>query len=263
MGFPHTPFLTAVVSFPLLSLYILSTLLSHCLRLYPPRRAPRLCCPSKQGKSLRLLPGAMWASPPTKFHRKTVRRGRCLHRPALPRFMQPSVGAGFYPARPIADALLVTVRRGGRLCPPARTCTAFHIMCHCEPVTDVTGVAIRTPKPPLRKGKSPKRCQWQKKRGDFEEVPRLAGTTVPGNRLARRCYPGGSVGFPQKRRGYALRPQQFLYFFPLPQGHGSFRPIFCTRRGCFFTVPSPPTLSPVALATRSRLISSSFLMRTE
>ena len=40
--------------------------------------------------------------------------------------------------------------------------------------------------PPLRKGKSPKRCQWQKKRGDFEEVPRLAGTTVAGTRMARR-----------------------------------------------------------------------------
>ena len=35
-------------------------------------------------------------------------------------------------------------------------------------------------------GKSPKRCQWQKKRGGFEEVPRLAATIVAGNRLARR-----------------------------------------------------------------------------
>ena len=43
-----------------------------------------------------------------------------------------------------------------------------------------------SPKPPLRKGKSPKRCQWQKKRGDFEEAPRLAATTVAANRLARR-----------------------------------------------------------------------------
>ena len=37
-----------------------------------------------------------------------------------------------------------------------------------------------------RAGKSPKRHQWRKKRGDFEEVPRLAATTVAGNRLARR-----------------------------------------------------------------------------
>ena len=35
-------------------------------------------------------------------------------------------------------------------------------------------------------GKSAKRRQWRKKRADFEEVPRLAATTVAGNRLARR-----------------------------------------------------------------------------
>ena len=35
-------------------------------------------------------------------------------------------------------------------------------------------------------GKSAKRCQWQMKRAGFEEVPRLADTTVAGNRLARR-----------------------------------------------------------------------------
>ena len=58
--------------------------------------------------------------------------------------------------------------------------------CHCE-ASAPTGRGNPSPqKPPLRKGKSPKRCQWQKKRGDFEEVPRLAGTIVPGNRLARR-----------------------------------------------------------------------------
>ena len=37
-----------------------------------------------------------------------------------------------------------------------------------------------------RAGKSAKRCQWQRKRVGFEEVPRLADTTVTGNRLARR-----------------------------------------------------------------------------
>ena len=37
-----------------------------------------------------------------------------------------------------------------------------------------------------RAGKSPKRRQRRKKRGDFEEVPRLVATTVAGNRLARR-----------------------------------------------------------------------------
>ena len=40
--------------------------------------------------------------------------------------------------------------------------------------------------PRPREGKSPKRRRWRKKRGDFEEVPRLAATTVAGNRLAQR-----------------------------------------------------------------------------
>ena len=40
-------------------------------------------------------------------------------------------------------------------------------------------------------GKSAKRCQWQKKRAGFEEVPRLAATTVAGNRLARRWATAG------------------------------------------------------------------------
>ena len=43
-------------------------------------------------------------------------------------------------------------------------------------------------------GKSAKRCQWQKKRAGFEEVPRLADTTVTGNRLARRWATAGPYG---------------------------------------------------------------------
>ena len=75
---------------------------------------------------------------------------------------------------------------------------------------------------PLRKGKSPKRCQWQKKRGDFEEVPRLAATTVAANRLARRwagCHgfavTEGSTTAPlaiHKRAGVA--PRAFRFFMP-------------------------------------------------
>ena len=49
-------------------------------------------------------------------------------------------------------------------------------------------------------------------------------------------------------------PQHFLYFLPLPQGQGSLRPGFLPfLTGYFFTVPSAPALSPVTLATRSRL----------
>ena len=43
-------------------------------------------------------------------------------------------------------------------------------------------------------GKSAKRCQWQMKRAGFEEVPRLADTTVAGNRLARRWATAGPYG---------------------------------------------------------------------
>ena len=37
-----------------------------------------------------------------------------------------------------------------------------------------------------RAGKSAKRRQWRMQRGDFEEVPRLAGATVPVSRSAQR-----------------------------------------------------------------------------
>ena len=43
-------------------------------------------------------------------------------------------------------------------------------------------------------GKSAKRCQWQRKRAGFEEVPRLADTTVTGNRFARRWATAGPYG---------------------------------------------------------------------
>ena len=62
-----------------------------------------------------------------------------------------------------------------------------------------------------RAGKSPKRCRWQKKRGGFEEVPRLAATTVAGNRLARRwtreprSY-GGIQGVREKNPPVAASP---------------------------------------------------------
>ena len=55
-------------------------------------------------------------------------------------------------------------------------------------------------------GKSAKRRQWRKKRADFEEVPRLAATTVAGNRLARRWATAGPYGrFERSLRGGRLR----------------------------------------------------------
>ena len=50
-------------------------------------------------------------------------------------------------------------------------------------------------------GKSAKRRQWRKKRADFEEVPRLAGTTVAVSRLARRWATAGPYGGLQEARG--------------------------------------------------------------
>ena len=80
-------------------------------------------------------------------------------------------------------------------------------------------------------GKSAKRCQWQRKRAGFEEVPRLADTIVTGNRLARRWATAGPYesvtrgamgGRPQGsplRRGYkecdAVRNPPFLRPFKI------------------------------------------------
>ena len=51
-------------------------------------------------------------------------------------------------------------------------------------------------------GKSAKRRQWRKKRADFEEVSRLAGTTVAVSRLARRWVAWGAVGWKCDERGF-------------------------------------------------------------
>src|SRR3954471_24520813 len=61
----------------------------------------------------------------------------------------------------------------------------------------------------------------------------------------------------RRRRNHATRPQQFLNFFPLPQGHGSFRPTFGTSRrtGARSSVSSEPSpfdeTSPSLAAIRS------------
>src|SRR5437773_10409234 len=43
---------------------------------------------------------------------------------------------------------------------------------------------------------------------------------------------------------YAVRPQQFLYFFPLPHGHGSFRPTFGKERRIGRSIDTSPDPSP-------------------
>src|SRR4026208_605215 len=43
---------------------------------------------------------------------------------------------------------------------------------------------------------------------------------------------------------YAVRPQQFLYFFPLPHGQGSLRPTFGNERRIGRSIDPPPSPSP-------------------
>src|SRR6266403_4903815 len=43
---------------------------------------------------------------------------------------------------------------------------------------------------------------------------------------------------------YATRPQQFLYFFPLPHGHGSLRPTFGIERRTGKSIDTSPAPSP-------------------
>src|SRR5437879_8442251 len=42
----------------------------------------------------------------------------------------------------------------------------------------------------------------------------------------------------------AVRPQQFLYFFPLPHGHGSFRPTLGKERRRGKSIDTSPAPSP-------------------
>src|ERR1700682_452070 len=55
-----------------------------------------------------------------------------------------------------------------------------------------------------------------------------------------------SVSLGERFSNYATRPQQFLYFFPLPQGHGSLRPTFgmLRRTGRSSVISPAPSPSP-------------------
>ena len=93
--------------------------------------------------------GRTGASAPTEMS-EHLRRAACPHAAVMVRWL---TGGGLRAARP--TEVYFAVRRGGAL-------------------------------PLPRAGKSTKRRQWRMQRGAFEEVPRLAATTVAGNRLARR-----------------------------------------------------------------------------
>jgi hypothetical protein len=96
--------------------------------------------------------------------------------------------------------------------------------------------------PRFRSESQPRRCTAQAikalehyrspKRGhDFEHIP-----------VACVLECGGAPPLSISR--YAMRPQQFLYFFPLPQGHGSLRPTFGTERRTGRSIETSPAPSP-------------------
>ena len=165
---------------------------------------------------------------PTPTHHSPIelRRGRRPRRPALPRvrcalamtgFYKGAVCGGTHGSRPTAGFCRARVlcrecgalSAGGQRRPPLRSATRSAVEradVGIGPYESVTRSAFGIG----RAGKSAKRCQWQRKRAGFEEVPRLAATTVAGNRLARRWAreprPYGGVtrsamrgGIPQSR----------------------------------------------------------------
>src|SRR5258705_2655038 len=65
----------------------------------------------------------------------------------------------------------------------------------------------------------------------------------PRDRPKATRRPAEAVGGGRAVR-YATRPQQFLYFFPLPQGHGSLRPTFGNERRIGRSIDTSPAPSP-------------------
>ena len=108
----------------------------------------------------------------------------------------PFVGGGV--PTPRLHAPLVTFRRGR--CPhrPARSSAAPLVLCHCEPVTDVTGVAIRVLrlKPPLRKGRwreAPEGSPYRTPRPDNADRVVLSATS--GRKYPKNAAKTHGFGF--------------------------------------------------------------------
>ena len=103
---------------------------------------------------------------------------------------QASAHTGLAIRNPLCTALSSHAPVGGGLLDAPLLHTPCQKTCHREGAPRPWG-AIRAPPVADEAGKSPKRCLRQNKRGDFEEVPRLAATTVAANRLARQWPPIG------------------------------------------------------------------------
>src|SRR5437588_12165070 len=61
---------------------------------------------------------------------------------------------------------------------------------------------------------------------------------------ARQSRYGGGASLTLREKLHATRPQQFLYFLPLPQGHGSLRPTFGIERRIGRSIETSPAPSP-------------------
>ena len=124
-----------------------------------------------------------------------VRAGRCGHRPlrkacrAGP--MCPAVegtayvGGGTHGCRPTGDNRRVRRVPAAGCGHPALRVRGKGARCGRD-VEDAVPYAEHEVPACGSSGKSAKRRRWREKRAGFEEVPRLAATTVDGNRLARR-----------------------------------------------------------------------------
>src|SRR5437660_8901773 len=80
----------------------------------------------------------------------------------------------------------------------------------------------------------------------------LESTRWPDKHLTQRWLSSVSLG--ERFSNYATRPQQFLYFLLLPQGHGSLRPTLGTERRTgrsrvISPAPSPSAATPAIAPT--------------
>src|SRR5437667_12303941 len=66
---------------------------------------------------------------------------------------------------------------------------------------------------------------------------------------ARQSRYGGGASLTLPEKLHATRPQQFLYFLPLPQGHGSLRPTFGIERRIGRSSVISPAPSPYPATT--------------
>ena len=98
-------------------------------------------------------------------------------------------------------------------------------------------------------------------RGYFKGFQRSCGGNIPFKTILITVSKSMQIPPTDSRREnsycFLTSPQQFLYFFPLPQGQGSLGFAFSFfLTGCFLSVPSEEPLVAVIFAVCSRFVSS-------